>query len=82
MTLPTKIRGMNYIHYENSIAEVKSALIQQMKKAGLNLTLKKTPPASNPRTANQTPAVEKPANAKTTKKSINPNPAKNPPAFL
>ena len=85
MTLPTKIRGMNYIHYENSIAEVKSALIQQMKKAGLNLTVKKTPSASNPEKAKKPakaknpPAVE---GSPAAKKSINPNPGKNPPAFI
>jgi hypothetical protein len=82
MTLPTKIRGMNYINYENNITEVKPALIKQMEKAGLNLTVKKTPPASNPGTVKKTPAVKKPAKAKTTKKSINPNPGKNPPAFI
>jgi predicted nucleotide-binding protein len=70
MVLPTKIRGINYLNYKNSIAEVKSGLIQQMTKAGLSPSVKKTP------------VVEKPADAKTTPKSINPNPNKNPPAFI
>ena len=77
-----------------SFAEVKSALVQQMKKSGLNLGFKITPPASPSAKAKKTPAVDKPVAVEKTpvaekpaveekpKKSVNPNPANNPPAFL
>ncbi len=61
MILPTKIRGVKYLNYENNIQEVKSALIQHMNKAGLNLTSKQTPPASSPEKTKKPVVAQKPA---------------------
>jgi predicted nucleotide-binding protein len=84
MLLPTRLRGIRYLNYENNINEVKVALIEHMVKSGLNLAFKKV--AKPPAKAGTAPKVKKPVKTtpmvRKSSKSINPNRKKTPPSFI